>query len=181
MYLDTEKLVNFCALHKLTLSQIFIATLLYRKQFPSIMKYGIEVEVFSEYDIEHLKDNGFLLDMNKNNERHLDLYVVTDKFLSAIGIELSGLSDYLWDNYPSWVSVGTSRFKGRNISPEETEILLNKKLLRGRLHPNTYQDIINALNEQKEAGNLGMALRAWIETEQWKLEKDDYAEHGEDI
>lgn len=181
MYFDSIKVTAFCIKHKITIAQLYVATLLYRQNTAELMAYGNEVTMFSEEDLQGLVKKGLVLDLNKDGEFYPDNFVVTDTFIESTGVEVDSLADELWDAYPHWVSVGDKRFKGRNVSPEELESMLNAKLVRGRLQPKEFRGVIDSVIRQSEDGQLGMALRAWIDNEGWKLEEDNVAEHGNDL
>jgi hypothetical protein len=180
MYFDSKKTIELCVKHRLTIEEVLIATLIYRDQFSEMLSYN-EVASYSSTSFKNLSKKGYLQDLNIDGEYKPENYVVTDKFIQAVGVELDDLANMLWDAFPSWIDVGDKRFKGRNISPESAEELLNAKMLRGRLQPEDFNEVMISLESQKLNHTLGMALRSWIESEQWKLDDEDVVEHGEDL
>ena len=181
MYFDTKKIIELCVKHGLTIEEVLIATLIYRDQFDEMFEYCDKIIPFSEEAFSRLEYKGFVHNLNIEGEYFPEKFVITDKFTDAVGIELDNLAELLWDSYPSWVSVGERTFKGRNISPETTEELLTAKMVRGRLQPNEFNRVITSLTTQKIRKTLGMGLRSWIESEQWKMDDEDIAEYGQDL
>jgi hypothetical protein len=95
-------------------------------------------------------------------------------------LEFNDLSDKLFDAFPTEVVVGSNKFKGRNISPEELEKTIQEKILKGRIKGTDFPFILESLKTQADNGEVGMALRNWVETEQW-LSNIKTIEGGKDL
>ena len=177
MYFDAVKTIDLCAKLKLTVNQFTFCYLVYTRQYTLFYKYHHECGGFSEKEVKDLVRRGILLDANKRNEAYADNYIIqdmfTDNFEDAID---SNLGTDIWELYPQKVDLENISFNGKNISPEECDLLIKRKLLTGRI--DSSEQVIDALNEQIDSGQITMALKKWIESEQWKTETNSSSGYG---
>ena len=181
MYFDSSKTVDFCAKHKLTLDQLLLCTLIYREQFANVYKYGKEVRSYKVADLKDLVSKGILTSIATDGAIKIDTLALTDKFTKLIGLSFNTLALDIWNLYPNQVVVGNKSFKGRNTSLESLENMLNEKIVRGSVRISDFPIILDSLRSQMANNNLGMALKNWVETEQWINDNEVIAEHGEDL
>ncbi len=89
---------------------------------------------------------------------------------------LGEVAEELWNAYPSFVTNGDRTFTGKTISPEDFEVLYTAKLQKSKFK---HEEVMKALREQTDNGTLGMGLKKWFETEQWKREDNtiDFINH----
>lgn len=167
MYFDAVKTIDLCARLKLTIEQFTFCYLNYTHQHSLFIKYVHECGGFNPDSISKLVKRGLVIDINKRGETYCDNYIIQDEFtsnfLDAIDNDL-GME--LFDNYPDKIVLEDISFNGKNISPEECEHLIKRKILIGRI--DSRDDVLNALEDQKEQGQIRMGIKKWIESEQWK-------------
>lgn len=179
MFYDAEGLIEFCSKHKVTTEQFLLCYLVHTRKLALIYKYVNEVRMFPEVLVQDLVDRNILMDMNKTKEFYPDLYVLQDSMADHLVIFLGEEADELFDTFPHVIESQSMNFAARNISPEELARMYPAKLKRSK---STHQQVIQALREQIDNGTVGMGLRKWVETEQWKREDNslfmDYTVDG---
>lgn len=165
MFYDAEGLVKFCAEKKITTEQFLLCYLSHKNKFPLLYKYVNEVRRIPDALIADLEKRGYIINMNKPGETYPDNFIVTDEMIAGIDELTGGESDELFEAFPTRVFLPSGEsFLSRNLSREDTEQLYKSLLLRTKTEHKT---VMNALEEQKRFGTVGMGMRKWLETEQW--------------
>lgn len=167
MYFEAEKLVAFCATNKVTVGQFLLCYLTHTEQFKLLYQYSTEVTKFSPTLIADLEKKRIITNLNRDKEGFPDNLLISDKFRDKLSIFLGEEADELFEAFPTQLSMGGKVFSGRTISPEDLELVYHKKLMRSK---STHAEVMSALEEQKDNGTVGMGLKKWFETEQWKRE-----------
>ena len=168
MYFDAKGLIKFCAKHKITIEQFTLCYLAHTENHALTYEYAEKVRPFPTSLIDDLKKRDFIIDINVPGTGHTpDNLIVTDRFTDFLSITLGEKADELFYAFPSELSIGDRVFPGRTISPEELELAYHKKLNRSK---STHEEVMQALQEQMDNSTVGMGLKKWFETEQWKRE-----------
>jgi hypothetical protein len=167
MYFDAERLIDFCAKTKMTVEQFLLCYLTHTEKFALLYKYCDTVRPFPASLIKDLEKKKFLMNLNKEGEGFPDNLVIDDKFTTLLVGLLGEEAQELFDAFPSEIGVAGKAFNGKTISPEDLELSYYKKLLRAK---STHAEVMDALNEQIDNGTVGMGLKKWFETEQWRRE-----------
>ena len=168
MYFDAKGLVEFCAKNRITAEQFLLCYLTHTDKYDLIYQYSEKVRPFPESLIKDLEKRKFLIDLNKAGEGHYpDNLIINDKFTDELSRGLGENAEELFYAFPSSLGIGDRTFPGRTISVEDLEVAYHKKLTRSK---STHTEVMHAMEEQMHNGTLGMGLKKWFETEQWKRE-----------
>ena len=167
MYFDAKQLIDFCAVKKITVEQFLLCYLTYTEKFPLLYKYCETVRPFPKSLIKDLEKRGFVMNLNKEGDGYPDNIIIQDKFTNSLSVLLGVEAQELFDTFPSEVGIAGKAFNGKTISPEDLELVYHKKLNRAN---STHAEVMEALGEQIDNGTVGMGLKKWFETEQWKRE-----------
>lgn len=167
MYFDAEQLITFCAKKKITIEQFMFCYLTHTKEIPLLYRYCNEVRPIPIEALADLEKKKYITNLNKGSETYPDNYIINEKFLADLTLELEDQAQEIWDTFPMHVTSGDHTFSGKTIGPEDFQVLYQLKVQKRKA---TFPIIMTALKEQIDNGTLGMGLKKWIETEQWKRE-----------
>ena len=165
MYYDAEKLIQFCAKHKVTTEQFLFMYLTYKQKFALLYQYCEDVRLIG--GLKDLEERGLVSNLNKGAETYPDNYIVRVKMEEEINWLLGDQAQELFDACPSMIPVGDRMLNAQTISPEELEVLYAKKIKKRKID---HAVVLGALKEQVANNTMGMGLKKWVETEQWDRE-----------
>jgi len=180
MYFDAAKTVALCGKLGITINQFMFCYLISSDESALFIQYNVESGGFTSKEIDDVVAKGYIFDNNVKQEAYIDCYVVRESFTDVLNEDIDGdLAMELFDSYPKEINTGDLQFNGRNISPEECEQLIRRKVRNRRITGES--DVLQSLEDQKRSGQIKMALKKWIESEQWTVDIQGVAGYGSAI
>lgn len=117
-------------------------------------------------EIDNLITLGFVKVELKTKSQFPDIYMVTDKFIHNLFVDIDLAFEELIDNYPKTIFVNNIEFNAINIEFEEAQRLYSRKINNSMIKHN---EILKELKSQNEKQLINCGLDKWIKSEAWRL------------
>lgn len=166
LFVDTEKLIDFLAKHKITFGQFIFCYLHYTKDFDSIYKYVNEVRPWTSEEIRDLEKRKMMRNLNQGeSDDFSDMYVIEDWFLKEIFIGTEQAGRELWDEYPPFFSMDGRRVPARSCN---YDVLIKTYIRRIKNRKDIHENIMKVLRQAKKEDRISMGIEKWVSSAQWE-------------
>jgi len=183
LYEIDNETVDFLCEHNITLNQLAICLLIYKKDKTSIMKLnhelgikigdclipnGLDSQGKKKYkkEIIDLIDRDFIRFTfdDKEDKYNVDNFEVSSKFLKDLGININ-LFEEFWQEYPKFIFVNGIEYPAKSTDYEELE----KKYLKLINNSKTkHKEIIEKLQQFKSTNTYAlMGIEKFVGSRQW--------------
>lgn len=155
---------------KLTANQFIFLYLKHKKKDEELYRYLDNVKALTQAEMFDLEERGFVVNINSNaNEYWADRYLVTEKFVKAIELNLEKAEEF-WDLYPGFCFIKTSKAPLKGINKDDFLHKYNAFIKKDDI---LHKRIMKALRYQKGKDEVKIRIDRWFDSCTWESVEEE--------